>query len=560
MRAAPKFTICTAVLGLKMRQQSNPLRVVALLLLGLMTAPAFAGSEDILLTLSTGTTNEVTLSWDGGQSPFVVYCSNDPTSVVDPGNVIGETDGYSWVDNPPAGVIYYDVAEMALPEGGLVNQIWSGGWGTSGAAVWPNDISIAPGDEILVSGRYDGSVNFGDGALTGGVNNVFLTKIAADGGQTLWSVGFDDGQTGSTLVSSGAVSDSAGNSYLTGYFRYQTNFGGVSLTPDSGFDMFIVKLSPSGSVIWARKYGGGGNQYAKSIAVNSSDEILVAGKFSGSANVGGSALPFRGGDDIFLAKFDSDGNHIWSVGFGSSNSDDVFDLDVQGDEIAISGFYKATGADFGGSPLGYIGFEDAFVAKYRDTGSSPAHLFSRGFGSPYGDKAYGVAIDPVSGDVAVTGVFDGVINFGGPTTYPDTGGGVDMFVLKLDASGNWVGDQAFGDTGTYSINGRDVIIDVQGNVVVTGDTSIPVDFGGGLLPGSSQDVFLVRFDANLAQHLWSGRYGYLIGGDVGRSLALNSADELLLCGDFWTSITFDGVTIQSQGTPDLFVAAFTTAP
>jgi hypothetical protein len=545
-----------------MTRQLNTLLALAAVLFCLCGTASLAGTEDIELTVANGPQpGEVTLTWNGGQPPFVLYASQDLGSLTEAANVLGETSGYSWVDMPPAmGITYYHVAEMPPPTGETLVRSWSSSHGTAGASVWPNDVAVDPDDNILMSGEYDGSVNFGDGSLVNGTNNVFLAKFNADGSQTLWSVGFDDGQSGSTLISSGATSDSAGNSYLTGYFRYQTSFGGTSLTPTSGFDMFLVKVSPTGSVLWAKKYGGGGNQYAKAIAANASDEILVAGKFAGAANFGGSNLASNGGDEIFLAKFDTDGNHIWSTSYGSSNSDEVLDLAVEGDELAITGFYKAAGADFGGAPLAFLGFEDIYVAKYRDTGSSLVHLFSRGFGSTSGDKGYGVAIDPISGDVAVTGTFDSDINFGGPTTYPDTGGGVDIFLVKLDSNGNWIGDQAFGGSHTYSIISRDVLIDPTGAVVITGDTSISVDFGGGVFPGSGQDMFIAKFDANVAQHIWSARYGTL-GGDSGRAMTLSHADEIVVCGEYWTSISFDGTTAHtSAGTPDGFIASFTTAP
>ena len=445
---------------------------------------------------------------------------------------------------------------MELPRGQL-DYLWSRSYGSPDASVKPSDISIDSSNNILLSGTYDGTIDFGDGFLISGTTNIFLAKFNSDATQILWSVGFDDGQSGTTLMPSGSVSDSSGNTYLTGYFRFQTDFGGFSLTPVSGFDMFLVKFDPTGTILWAKKYGSFGNEEPKSIATNSNDEIIVGGQFVGSSNLGGSNLSNNGADDIFLAKFDSNGNHRWSTNFGSSNSDGLLDLYVEGDEIAITGFYKGAGADFGGTPLSFLGFEDIFVAKYRDDGDSISHLFSKGFGSSVSDKGYGVAIDSSNGGVAVTGTFDGSINFGGPTTYPATEGGVDIFLVKLDNNGNWIGDQGFGDSLTFSIVSRDVIIDNQGDVVMAGDMSIPMDFGGGLLSGGSQDVFIAKFNSDLTQHIWSDRYGASIGGDVGRSMILNSGNELLLGGHFWTSINFGGTTHNSEGL-DAFIGAFTT--
>ena len=41
-------------------------------------------------------------------------------------------------------------------------------------------------------------------------------------------------------------------------------------------------------------------------------------------------------------------------------------------------------------------------------------------------------------------------------------------------------------------------------------------------------------------------------------MVLNSADELLVTGEFWTSINFGGPTHEGAGTIDAFLAAFAT--
>jgi len=58
---------------------------------------------------------EVTLHWIGGQAPFEVFRSSDPTRVVDPANRLGETFDASWVDQPPpASVLYYVVTSPCV--------------------------------------------------------------------------------------------------------------------------------------------------------------------------------------------------------------------------------------------------------------------------------------------------------------------------------------------------------------------------------------------------------------------------------------------------------------
>ena len=60
---------------------------------------------------------------------------------------------------------------------------------------------------------------------------------------------------------SSVTADASGNVIATGYFSSATiSFGSVTLTnsgfPVSSSDIFVVKYSPSGNVLWAKSIGG----------------------------------------------------------------------------------------------------------------------------------------------------------------------------------------------------------------------------------------------------------------------------------------------------------------
>jgi hypothetical protein len=67
-----------------------------------------APQDGVVLTLTPGPgPGEVTLTWSGGLAPYSVYRSTDKTGVVDDGNLLGTTNGQSWIDAPPAGPATY---------------------------------------------------------------------------------------------------------------------------------------------------------------------------------------------------------------------------------------------------------------------------------------------------------------------------------------------------------------------------------------------------------------------------------------------------------------------
>jgi hypothetical protein len=134
--------------------------------------------------------------------------------------------------------------------------------------------------------------------------------------------------------------------------------------------------------------------------------------------------------------------------------------------------------------------------------------------------------------------------------------GSSIYLAKLDASGKHVWSKRFGDANKrYS---RRVAMDSAGNIVVIGNMLGPTDFGGGPLPmvGTS-DGFVAKFDA-AGNHMWSKQIGNV---DVTHptSLAIDDAGNVVVSGDFQTSIDLGGGMMQSAGQRDLFVAKLDAA-
>src|SRR5439155_6570795 len=100
--------------------------------------------------------------------------------------------------------------------------------------------------------------------------------------------------------------DGSGNVLVTGYYSGTVNFGGGSLSStNGGTDIFVAKYSSSGGYLWAKSYGGTGIDMAKAIAVDGSGNAVVTGYYQGTANYGGGSWTSAGGNDIFVAKYAS---------------------------------------------------------------------------------------------------------------------------------------------------------------------------------------------------------------------------------------------------------------
>lgn len=387
------------------------------------------------------------------------------------------------------------------------NHLWSKGLGSIESQVGTSVALLASG-AVVVTGNFFGTVDFGGGALTSaGGADIFLAMYDTNGSH-LWSKQFggiatDTGQR--------VQADASGNVYLTGYFSGTANFGGGPLTSAGGTDVVVAKFDVAGAHQWSQHYGSTSNEIGFDLELDASGNIVVSGQFGGTVSFGGVALVSAGGLDIFVAKYNGSGAHQWSQRFGSTSTDigDAVAVDGAGNVI-VAGRFGGT-VNFGGVALASAGGSDIFVAKYNAAG---AHQWSKRFGSTGTDICRGVAAD-AGGDVAVTGDFTGVVDFGGgPLT---SAGGVDMFLARYDSGGNHEWSERFGSTA--SERSGNVEINPAGIQIMTGRFALTASFGGAPFTSAGfDDAFAAIFGNDPVNPVISSIID--VGNDQGRYVEL----------------------------------------
>lgn len=318
------------------------------------------------------------------------------------------------------------------------------------------------------------------------------------------------------------TADPAGNMILAGTYKDMIDFGAGPLDPSGG--MFLVKLDPSGGVIWQKKMSGG---YSRSLATDAQGNIFVFGPFKGAMNWGNGPLMSGPDGGLFLAKLDPDGKPIYSKAFDVAVSDDrdwVVAAAPAG-EVVLTAAFTGT-VDLGSGPLTSAGSRDVFVAKL-DAAGGP--LFSKRFGGAGGEFAGSAAIGP-QGEIVVVGSFAGAADFGGG---PITATGSDVFVVKLDAAGAHVWSKGLGGTSNQGAMG--VAIDPSGGVGFVGASGGGVDLGGGVKQASGSELtcFLGKLSAAGA-HVFSQAYGCHVNEFVplGPRVAADPSGAFVVTGSF----------------------------
>ncbi len=397
--------------------------------------------------------------------------------------------------------------------------------------------------------------------------------FAADG-DFVWAKVPTNTVSGSSTDGYGITLDTSGNVYTTGFFGGTVDFdpgpGTFELTSAGGSDIFVCKLDTNGNFIWAKSMGGIFLDNGINIAVDTSGNVYTTGNFEDTADFdpgpGTYNLTSVGGKDIFISKLDTNGNFAWAKAFGSTSDDYGVGnfVDTSGN-VYTTGRFDGT-IDFNPGPgisnLISSGLADIFISKLDTSGN---FVWAKALGGTLGDYGHDIFVD-TSGNVYTTGNFTGTADFDpGPGTYNlASWGNYDIFISKLDSSGNFIWAKAM--PGTARGTGTSTVVNTPGNVYTSGYFEGTVDFDPGpatynLTSTGSFDIFISKLD-NSGNFVWAKALGGTLGG-FGKDISVDSSGNVYTSGDFAGTVDFDPgpgtFDLVSVGGYDVFVSKLDTS-
>ncbi|MCF8372927.1 MAG: T9SS type A sorting domain-containing protein [Bacteroidales bacterium] len=210
-----------------------------------------------------------------------------------------------------------------------------------------------------------------------------------------------------------AALDSQGNLYVAGTFESQTVLcGNTTLTNAGQIDILLVKYSPQGSILWAKRLGNTGEDVATGLCVDTDDNIYLTGHFKSQAiSFGSTQLISNGSNDIFLAKLNPIGEVIWAKSAGGNNTD--FARSVIADKIGnvyITGDFESDTIQFETIQKSKsLSVSDLFIAKFTSFGDIDWVVVSQIDDTISTAYSNDIAIDK-DGNVAIAGTFKGSSN------------------------------------------------------------------------------------------------------------------------------------------------------
>ncbi len=227
------------------------------------------------------------------------------------------------------------------------------------------------------------------------------------------------------------VIDKERNNYICGAFSDSVDFGGITLKSAGKEDIFVAKYDEFGALLWVKRAGGGYNDRANCITLDSNNNIYVTGFYQSSAQFDDTQLDAHG--TIFVAKYSNNGNLLWAkqINGNASNSGEkiICDKDFN---YYVSGNFRGK-LDFGDTTLKSNGLQDIFLVKYSN---SSQLLWAKKMGSKSNDE--NIDLFSYNADtIYVSGLFKNALLIENDSIHTDLEN--DLFIAKCTNTGVYKG-------------------------------------------------------------------------------------------------------------------------
>jgi uncharacterized protein (TIGR03437 family) len=387
---------------------------------------------------------------------------------------------------------------------------------------------------------------------------AYSTYLGGDGADIIHAMAIDSSNniyiTGETLSSNFPVTAGAFQKKHAGQPGTITGILGSGAVPDA----FVVKLNPSGQIVYATYLGGAGADAGLGIAVDSAGSAYVVGSTSSQnfpVTAGAVQTHLAGSSDVFVAKLSPDGSTlVYATYLGGSGFDSAAAIAVDSSSNVYlgglaSGDFPTTNGTYGTSGGG------AFAAKLNPTGS--ALVYSTFLGANSSGITSGMAIDSAGNAFAAGSTSS--------PSFPTTPGAISSvigagnsaaFLVKLNPTGTAaIYSSVLGGHGDTF--GGSVAVDPLGNAYFAGSTDAG-DFP--VTPGVFQKSVAGNADAFVVKLNPAGSalvYGTLLGGsatDRASGLAIDSSGNAFVSGSTFSTdfpVTVDALPKRFVGSPCL---------
>jgi hypothetical protein len=336
-----------------------------------------------------------------------------------------------------------------------------------------------------------------------------------------------------------ALQQTADGGYILGGYSNSNISGDKTENRQGSLDYWVVKLDASGNIQWQNTIGGNDDEDLRSLQQTADGGYILGGK--SNSNISGDKTEnSQGGWDYWVVKLDASGNIQWQNTIGGNDDDFFSALQQTADGGYILG--GATTSNISGDKTeNSQGSYDYWVVKLDASGNIQWQNTIGGDG--YED--FGSLQKTADGGYILGGWSNS--NISGDKT-ENCQGGVDYWVVKLDASGNIQWQNTIGG------NSFDELISLQqtadGGYILGGYSVSNISGDKTENSQGDKDYWVVKLDAS-GNIQWQNTIG---GNGFDELLSLQqTADGGYILGGHSISNISGDKTENSQGSTDFWV-------
>lgn len=317
------------------------------------------------------------------------------------------------------------------------NDIWVTKLSSTGVLEWQksyggpeddmaSDIDFTADGGYVVAG-YTASSS-GDVTQNQGGGDAWVIKLDGSG-----NLDWQKSLGGSAYDAAVSVKHSASGGYVIAGVTQSTD-GNVSLN-HGGEDVWVVRLSATGDIVWEKTFGGSNTDSGYSVELTSDGGYIVAGQtLSTDGDITGlhtiEEVVTMG--DMWVVKLDQNGNLQWQKALGGINMDIAFSVYPTADDgFAVAGQSASSDGD---ATINQGGF-DYWVVKLSSTG---ALEWQKSLGGNSYDEGHSIEQTDDGGFI----VAGSSSSANGDIT--NNKGNSDLWLVKLTASGTIEWDISLG--------------------------------------------------------------------------------------------------------------------
>ena len=453
------------------------------------------------------------------------------------------------------GCIDTTVCQMVTAPSSAINTAPANLWGNQYETLNAEFFKVDKNGNSYLAGTFLPAVDLDPGVGTFAapydIEGIYFIKYGPSG-DLIWAKWIETTTslylTDMEVDSSGAILLSGG--FSGGGFDVDAGTGSTIINATGTSSIFLFKYDFSGNFQWASAFGGAGDNYPSSIAIDRNNNVYMTGYFEDDIDFDPSAavnvISTMGGNVFnFIVKYSSAGAYLSGVGIENWVLIDKITVD-KNDDILYSGSYWDL-TDIAPGPTDYFvddlssgSQQNAFVVKV-DQGYN--FISGLGISSDMLLQITDITTD-ASASLFVTGYFRSAINDFDPSISSSSlvyAANDDVFLAKYSPSFSLQWVRGIGNNDSDYSNSLCVDTDNNAYVFSRYGNTLDADATSGMLMlncSGISDNYVDSYDS-LGNFNWAFRVGST-GDDFPVGMGVDNLGNVFVCGNATGAVSFLG--------------------